>query len=193
MIKWNKKEYELTLELFSKLKKENRAMHASNPDVVALARKTGRSANSIAMRLQNFEYYASGKRGGLPHGSKMCEEVYNECWQQLGLPSPVATVSNASMEEMMTLAAINDVVVNIAMAVNDMSLIKGDSVDLFDSLTTILKYINSESFTLRDMKVLSAAIKSIPDYPNDLLRSSLRSSLPESQFSKINTLIELFY
>jgi len=97
------------------------------------------------------------------------------------------------MEEMMTLAAINDVVVNIAMAVNDMSLIKGDSVDLFDSLTTILKYINSESFTLRDMKVLSAAIKSIPDYPNDLLRSSLRSSLPESQFSKINTLIELFY
>lgn len=176
-------------------------MHASNKDVIALAKETGRSANSIAMRLQNFEYHASGKQGGLPHGSKMCEVVYNECWQRLGLPAPVDTSAvlpksdslfATTSEDVPDLAKINEVVVNIALSVKDMRLIKGDNVDLFGSLTTILRYVDSTSFTLQDLKTLSAAVKSIPDYPDGILRSSLRTALTESQFSKIYTLINIF-
>ena len=204
MNKWDRKEYDLTLELYSKLKKENKAMHISTPEVIALAEKTGRSCNSIAMRLQNFEYYATGGEKGLSNGSKMCKIVYDENWRKLGLAappeSPVSSdhfrkssmVTQDTGNNIPSMNVINQIVVSVALCVNNIDMIKSDTVDLFASLTTLCRFINTESFSISDLKSLSSAVKSIPDYPNDILDFSLKSVLSESQYLKLKTLIKIF-
>lgn len=204
MNKWDRKEYELALELYSKLKMGNKAMHISTPEVIALAEKTGRSCNSIAMRLQNFEYYATGGEKGLSNGSKMCKIVYDENWRKLGLSEPPgppvlsdysrqsSVVTQDTGEDTPSMNVINEIVVSVALCVNDINMIKSDTVDLFASLTILCRFINTDSFSISDLKSLSFAVKSIPDYPNDILDSALQSVLSESQYLKLKTLITIF-
>lgn len=196
---WIKEEYIETLKLYSKLKKEGVSMNAKNPDVIALSEQLERDPSSIAMRLQNFEYYATGGKAGLRNGSRMCNEIYDELQEELGLPRPLpqATTPSDAYPRPETISTdlipiLNEVVLNIAMAVKDINLVKSENIDLFTSLTTICRYIDTSYFTLDDLSTLSRAIKSIPAYPNNLLSLTLQSCLPEDQFNKINNLISLF-
>lgn len=198
--KWPKEQYIQALELYAKLKRDKQKMQADNSEIQALATSMQRTASSVAMRLQNFEYYATGGESGLRNGSKMCATVFDEKYKELGLDPPkslkpsTSKISDHSVSPdlLQTISKVNEIVVNIAMKVNDVSMIKSDNVNLFDSLMTLSKYLNAESFTLKDLITLSAVVKSIPDYPNDLLSSTLKSTLSESEYNKYINLIKIF-
>ena len=199
--KWPKEQYVQTLKLYAKLKKAELPMQASNPEIQALAASINRTISSVVMRLQNFEYYATGGATGLKNGSKMCAIVFDEMYEALGLDAPKSqlpatsesSVNNALSPALsQTASKINEIVLNIALKVNDISMIKSDDVNLFDSLITLSKYLDSESFAMKDLCTLSSAVKSIPDYPDDLLRTTLKSSLSENEYNKYMNLINIF-
>ncbi|WP_299098606.1 HNH endonuclease [uncultured Winogradskyella sp.] len=77
---WTKEELILAFNLYLKLPFGK--FHASNPEVINLANLTGRSNNSIAIRLSNFAscdpYHQNRGVKGLVGGLKQCQPIWDE-------------------------------------------------------------------------------------------------------------------
>lgn len=77
---WTKDELILALNLYLKLPFGK--LHSGNPQIIHLAKIIGRTAGSVAMRLNNFAsvdpYHQQRGIGGLPGGKKQVEPIWNE-------------------------------------------------------------------------------------------------------------------
>jgi len=77
---WTKDELVLALNLYLKLPFGK--LHSGNPEIIHLANLLGRTASSIAMRLNNFAsvdpYHQQRGIGGLPGGKRQVEPIWQE-------------------------------------------------------------------------------------------------------------------
>jgi putative restriction endonuclease len=77
---WTRDELILALNLYLKLPFGK--LHSGNPQIIHLAEIIGRTAGSVAMRLNNFAsvdpYHQQRGIGGLPGGRKQVEPIWNE-------------------------------------------------------------------------------------------------------------------
>lgn len=77
---WTKDELILALNLYLKLPFGK--LHSANSDIIHLSKIIGRTASSVAMRLNNFAsidpYHQQRGVGGLPGGKKQVEPIWNE-------------------------------------------------------------------------------------------------------------------
>jgi putative restriction endonuclease len=77
---WTREELILALNLYLKLPFGK--LHSGNPEIIHLAEIIGRTAGSVAMRLNNFAsvdpYHQQRGIGGLPGGKKQVEPIWNE-------------------------------------------------------------------------------------------------------------------
>lgn len=77
---WTRDELILALNLYLKLPFGK--LHAGTPEIIHLANLIGRTAGSVAMRLNNFAsvdpYHQQRGIGGLPGGRKQVEPIWNE-------------------------------------------------------------------------------------------------------------------
>lgn len=202
--RWTKEEYEETLKLYVQLSRENIPMYGGTKEIRELAEKWGenaRTAASIAMRLQNYRYLATNGAEGLRNVSSECRKFYDEYQEKHPSELPKCNLPRSgktkradydSTVEELSSSTINDVVVKIAVATGDISLIKSDKVDLYASIATLNKYIRATTFSLQDLVEISKAIKSIPNYHDNLLQNTLQDLVSKAQFKKLNMLINLF-
>lgn len=89
---WSEDELKVALALYCRTPFGR--IHKSNPSIVQLASKIGRSSNAIAMKMCNFASFdphlASRKVQGLTHGSKADKEIWDEYdgnWEELAIDS----------------------------------------------------------------------------------------------------------
>jgi putative restriction endonuclease len=77
---WTKEELIVALNLYLKLPFGK--LHSGNPEIIHLAKVIGRTAGSVAMRLNNFASVDPILKqrgiGGLPGGKKQVEPIWNE-------------------------------------------------------------------------------------------------------------------
>jgi putative restriction endonuclease len=77
---WTRDELILALNLYLKLPFGK--LHSGTPEIIHLANLIGRTAGSVAMRLNNFAsvdpYHQQRGIGGLPGGRKQVEPIWNE-------------------------------------------------------------------------------------------------------------------
>lgn len=72
--RWTDEEMILALDLYFKLSFGQ--FNSTNPEIKSLAKITGRTPSSIAMRLCNYEYVNTGK--GLSGGAERCQPFWNK-------------------------------------------------------------------------------------------------------------------
>ena len=98
-LKWTREETILAFELYCRTPFGK--IHHSNPDIIDLSKLLGRTADSVALKMQNLAHYDPELRArnvsALAHGSKLDPEIFEEFYMNLEELTFVAASIRAEM------------------------------------------------------------------------------------------------
>lgn len=207
--RWTENEFALTLDLYFRLKDKNESLGASNIEVRKVADQLGRTAASVAMRLQNYVYeeiiYDFKKHHpnaevpepdkGLKNGGDECAKFFIKYVENREGLSKLIKISAddaaTALKPLITSTEANKIVIKLAVEHPNIDF-TGDDGNLFDTLLYFNDILQKDNFSLVEIKVISDRIRKLPNIPGESFKNIIHSTLAAENADKLLTILAAF-